>query len=588
MTRDPRHPMTSALIDDDAIAQLVRDTAAGWTMPAVRLDSPSWRDRVKGPRARRIAAARGWFGHLGQAATAAVALTDDHAHVCRENTRPPIAPGKSPDPSSGQSAGHTPGPSSAAEASGLPKLILEGDLPDPSNVVVMTEQGDFALVDLENGSIGPALTGGRWGSDLRVLADGTMVCLCVSESLLVGESPTVASVTLDRYAADGTNTSSTPIETFTGVPDPRDEGTFVPERPPHVLTALAFSADGRHGFVGWSLRAHPVWRNGIITVDLADGTIVDRFALPDADTGVGNVRRVIDAPHVVGTAASGGLLISRNRFAWSPVTSSNASYTFDNDVFTATFANGRFADPAPVDNVAGCGEVVIRGGPIAGGGTWLACSSGGSYSTVIRRIAPDGSLLGDTRVTGRGGIEGDMTALGIDGAHLFAWNPVTALLTRVDLATGETATGQGPIPAAAGRGLLSALGEWLAPAVSAKSFLRGGVLLSPDGSRVYAIGVRSEATGPEAGGSTGVFAFDADTLANVAYFPPTADFVSLAVSVDGKSVYAAGLPGVDAAGHRNSRFSASITVFDTDDGSVHLIAGLLGREMLSFASTILD
>ena len=60
MTRDPRHPMTSELINDDAIAQLVRDTAAGWTMPAVRLDSPSWRDRIKGPRARRLAAA--WRG----------------------------------------------------------------------------------------------------------------------------------------------------------------------------------------------------------------------------------------------------------------------------------------------------------------------------------------------------------------------------------------------------------------------------------------------------------------------------------------------------------------------------------------------
>lgn len=114
------------------------------------------------------------------------------------------------------------------------------------------------------------------------------------------------------------------------------------------------------------------------------------------------------------------------------------------------------------------------------------------------------------------------------------------------------------------------------------------MVISPDGSRVYAIGVRSDATGPEAGGSTGAFAFDANTLATIAYYPPTADFVSLAVSGDGKYLYAAGLPGVDAAGQGNFRFSASITVFDTDDGSVRLIAGLLGGEMLSFGSAILD
>jgi hypothetical protein len=578
MTRD---------LDDDAIAKLVRDTAAGWAMPPVRLDAPSWRDRIRGPRARRIATTRGWFGRLGQAAMAAVALTVVGALVAVVLTHPTVGPGKSPAASGSATPGQTTGPSAGAEATGLPKLILEGDLPDPSKVVVEDEQGDFALVDLEKGSIGPALTGARHGSSLRVMADGSLLCLCLTESVWVGESPTVATVTLDRFAADGSKTSSTPVDSFTGEPDPRDEGEFVPERPPHVLTALSFSADGRYGFVGWSMRAHPVWKSGIVVVDLADGSVVDRLALADADTGTGDTRRVIDAPHVVG-AASAGLLIARSWFTWAPVTSSNASYRFDNEVFTAGFADGTFAVPAPVPNAAGCGENVISGGPTAGGGSWLACSSGFSASTVVRRLGPDGSRLGDTRVSGRAGIEGDMTALSVDGAHLFVWNPVSATLTRVDLATGETATGQGPIPAAAELGPLSALGEWLAPSVAAKSFLRGGIVISPDGSRVYAIGVRSEATGPEAGGSTGVFAFDAATLANVAYCPPTADFVSLAVSRDGQSVYAAGLPGVDAGGSSNRHFSASITVFNANDGSVRLIAGALGGEVLTFLSPILD
>ena len=181
-----------------------------------------------------------------------------------------------------------------------------------------------------------------------------------------------------------------------------------------------------------------------------------------------------------------------------------------------------------------------------------------------------------------------MTALSPDGANLFVWNPVSATLTRVDLASGGTATGQGALPTAAARGPLAAFGDWLAPTVAAKSFLRGGVLVSPDGSRIYAIGVNAEATGPEAGGSTGVFVFEADTLANAGHWDPTADFVSLALSRDGRFVYAAGLPGVDAAGQGNGKFSASITVFDAHDGSVRLIAGLLGGQMFSFASPALD
>ena len=574
MTRD---------LDNDAIAQLVRDTAAAWTMPPVRLDAPSWRDRVRGPRARRVATARGWFGRLGQAATAAVALTVVGALVAVIVTRP-ISPASSPPASNGA----TPGPSASAEATGLPKLVLEGDVPNPSAVVVETETGDFELVDLEKGSIGPALTGARHGSALHVMANGSMVCLCLAEALVVGESPTVASVALDRFAADGTAMGSTPIETFTGQPDPRDVGTFAAERPPHVLTALAFSDDGRYGFVGWSKRAHPVWKSGILVVDLKNGAIVSRLALPDQGTGDGEARRVIDAPSVVGDAPFLRLAIAQSSFGWRPAASSNAVYDFGSDVFDASFKGGELGGAGHVATTDDCGEVVTHAGLSAGGGTWLACSSGGSYSTVVWRLAPDGSLLGDTRVTGRPGIEGDMTALSPDGAHLFVWNPVAATLTRVDLATGETATGQGPIPAAAAGGPLSALGEWLAPTTAAKSSLRGGIVLSPDGARVYAIGVRSESSGPESGGSNGVFAFDAATLANVAYWPPTADFVSLAVSRDGQSVYAAGLPDVDAAGVTNRHFSASITVFDAKDGSVRLIAGQLGGEVLSFPSHVLD
>jgi hypothetical protein len=55
----------------------------------------------------------------------------------------------------------------------------------------------------------------------------------------------------------------------------------------------------------------------------------------------------------------------------------------------------------------------------------------------------------------------------------------------------------------------------------------------------------------------------------------------------GRFVYAAGLPGVDAAGMPAPPQGASITVFSTVDGSVRLLAGELGFGMLSFTSPIL-
>lgn len=266
----------------------------------------------------------------------------------------------------------------------------------------------------------------------------------------------------------------------------------------------------------------------------------------------------------------------------------NPFFTFDAEVFTATFGGGRWSDLAVVPDVAGCGENVTRGGAIAGGGTWIACQRGGGSATVIRRFDANGSKVDDVEVLGIGGIDGDLTAVSPDGASLFAWNPVAATLTRVDLASGELTTAQGPTKAALERGPLAALGEWLAPTAAAKTFLLGGMVVSPDGSRVYALGIANPASERDPGGSTGIYAFDATAMTSLGRWQPTADFVSLAVSRDGQFVYAAGLPGVDAAGNSNTQQAASITVFDASDGSLRLIAGALGRRTITFNSNVFD
>jgi hypothetical protein len=578
MTRDPH----ANGYDDAAIERLVRDVASGWTMPPVRLDAPAWRDRVRNSRTRRLAVAGGWLGRLGQAATAAVVLTVVGAMIAVVLTRPPLEPGKSPQPSSSAA----PSPTGGAQATPLPKIRVTGSEPNPTAVVVRNEQGDFSRVDLATGSIDGPLTGKSSYSQLLFQDGGSMVCLCVAESGSIGGMPTNNAVTLDRYDSRGKLTSSTPIDSFSGDPDPRDEGVFIPERPAHVLTDISYSADGRYGFVGWSVRAHPVWHSGSVVVDVQDGSIVSRLTVPDATTGEGESRRVALAPRVVGSIGSARFLIARGWYEWTPPASQEAIYTFENNVYTASFRDGTFADLAAVPNASDCGNTVNRAGALPDGGFWLACTRGGAQLAVVRRLAADGSLLGDVRVTGGEGVDADPTAVSADGSTLFVWDPAGATLTRVNLADG-TKTSRNGI-AAVEEGPLSALGHWLAPTTAAKSFLRGALVISPDGSRVYAIGVKEGVDAREMGGSAGVFVFDATTLEPGGIWQPTADYISLAVSADGRSVYAAGLPGVDAAGRAKLRQQASITVFDTADGSIRLIAGELGGDALSFISATLD
>jgi hypothetical protein len=296
---------------------------------------------------------------------------------------------------------------------------------------------------------------------------------------------------------------------------------------------------------------------------------------------------VVEAPRVVGSTGVGGLLVARGWHGWSPAASETAPFTFENEVFRVTFAGGGWSDLAPVPTASDCGDTVLHGGALPEGGIWLACQRGGAELTLLRRLGADGSLLGDVRVSGGAGIDGETTALSGDGSALFAWDPAAATLTRIDLATGETQTREGS-SARLDAGPLAAFGHWLAPPVAAKTLLRGSVIVSPDGTRVYAIGIREGVNEREVTGSAGVFAFDADTLEVVGIWQPTADFVSLAVSADGRFVYAAGLPGFDAAGRVRLGQQASITVYDTVNGAPRLIAGQLPGGMLTFTEPALD
>jgi len=511
-----------------------------------------------------------------------VALTVVGALVAVVLTRPPAGPGKSAPPS----ANATSGPTAGAGASLLPKLMLTGTLPGPSTVVVQTEGGFYANVDLKSGSLGRQYTSGGPGNAVQRQSDGSLLCLCVQESARVNSTATVNTVTLERYDSDGTLVSSTKVDTFTGAPDPRDPASMNYNYPPHVVTAAAFTADGRFGLVGWSLRDHPAWRSGILLVDLTNGVVLDRLSLSDITTGEGSARRVVQAPRIVGATGPRQVLLARTVENWSSADPQTASVTVGVDVFTVNL-DSRWANLAPVPDTSDCGYVVLRAGSIPGGGTWLACAQDGTGNTIVRRFTPAGARLADVVVRMGAGISGDMLATSKDGSILFAWNPLSATLTRLDLAAGETTVSPGGT-ASADEGPLSALGGWLAPTAAAKSLLVGAIVISPDGNRVYAIGVTSGPGGQELSGSSGIFAFDAKTLQPVAHVAATADFVSIAVSPDGRYVYAAGLPGVDGAGRQEREQGASITVVDVTDGSVRLVAGQLGTGMLSFIAPVLE
>jgi hypothetical protein len=577
---DPGRPSNLQPLDDAAIEQLVRDAASGWTMPAVRLDAPSWRDRVRSPGARRMDAARGWLVRAGQAATGAIALTVVGALLAVLLVRPPAEPGSSPDPTD---RGPGPGPSGPAFTP-FDKLTIKGEVPTPATVLVELEQGNFALVDLGTGDRHPVPTGAAEGSVVQWRSDGILLCLCVKTGAMANTQPTEAEITIDRFEADGTPISSFPAAHLVGAPDPRD-GT-VAERPPHVTFNLQVSEGGRFGIIGWSVREDLSWKSGITIVDLADGREVSRIILPGSTAGEGDTRRVAWAPRLL-SQGDGSVVIAREWYSWSPPASEGGNYQQGTETFRADFAGGILSNPTALPGSDGCGERVIRAGVIRAGGSWIVCARGFTNTLVVRRFDAAGAQSGDTPLAGPAGVEGDVLALGPDGDTLFAWNPVTAQLASIDLATGELR--ESAAMATSGRGTpLAAIGSWLAPVAAAKTYLQSGVVVSPDGTRVYAAGVVGGADINAMAGSSGIFVFDASSLMSLGQWAPTADFISLAVSANGRYVYAAGAARLDASGQVRATQQASITVFKAADGAVELIAGELGFDFLTFATPILD
>lgn len=566
--------------DDAKLSQLVRDTADTWAMPPVRLDQPGWRERVRAPRRRGASGLGELLRRFAGAAVVAAVLTVVVAVVAV--LIPPRAPNGPVGP--GPSATPTPGGPATTASPGLPSplppLLLEGDLPTVTQPLVRIHEGGFAVADLTSGKLGNRFADSDWGTEVRRAADGSYYCVCVVFSGSSGGRFTHVTINFERYTAGGDFISRSELGSYTGEPDPRVGADWF-EQAEHVRATVSFGPDPRYAFVGWSYRARPVWRSGFLVVDVEQGRVVSDPDLDDVPIGEGNSLRMTDAPVVVGSAGS-DLIIGRAYYTSDLSTPAEPNYQPNVDAFRATFVDGNFLAPIVLDSNR-CGDYIERGGGLPDGGTWLACRNGFSQM-ILRRIGGDGGALGDTAVNVVGDLEGTTSAVSPDGKSLYVWHPIDLRLTRIDVGTGDKQV----IDAApsANSDILTSLVNWLVPSAQAKMLLSSGLVISADGSRLYALGVNPAAEGAEPSGSTGVYAFDLSEGTALSRWAAAADFVSLALSSDGKFVYAVGMPGVDANGKQAAQ-PASVTVYDAATGEIRLVAGSLGSRMMVFPQTLL-
>ncbi len=586
MTRDTDRPANGptgpSIGDDEPIARLVRTVADDWRMPPQRLEQPTWRDQVGERRGRR---SRGWFARLAGPAGAAIVATVLVAFAAIWLTAPRPTPGNivsSPSPF-GTAPTSSAAPSALVpSASGLPVLLLNGALPEPARVMVSA--GDtYRAADLATGTIGVPATPFSGSSTLVATADG-WACICANMTKSTGGLPSELVLRLATITPDGAPDTVKPIRTLQAELDP----TVSLDAQSEIVDVSAVgSVDGGTALVAWSARQGAAgWSAGIDVVDLVTGAILDSVPLPVKEPAAASGRATTrPAPHVTLSPTGAGVLVSSfwyvggELFAGAPQGTDHWTASFDGRGLTSLKPAGSMDD-------AGCWEA--DAGLIDTSRYYVVCQTPDGH-VAIDRLSVDGTRIDETPISTSTGLE--LASLVVrQGDQLFLWDPLGTRLSRFDLGTArvDNATGTATAPSSSPFDGLAALGRqvgrWLAPPVAAKILLRPALVASPDGTRIYGLGIAS-LSGDGSGGSHGIYAFDSETLAPIGHWAPTADLESIAISPDGRFIYAAAPSGLDATGAL-AQYASSITVYDTADGSVRLLAGDLGGDTLFFPGPI--
>lgn len=569
------HEADPTALDD--VGRAVRDLATSWTMPPAARAVGAWRVRIPPTDVIRRRWPS-WGRPVAAAAGLALTISIVGALLAVWLVLPPRGgpgqgasgqPSSTPRPTPNPALLYSP-PPTAVPLPTLPAYVRSG-APLPLGRVLVGAGSGPALLDLTNGTLTAIDPTAGLGNDQVVpLPGGGFLCACVSsaEQGSAGTSTTTATVTLRWVGPDGAAERSVALPSYVGQADPHVAGEAS-----HAAITASLSPDGSTLYVGWELERPPVWKGGIDLVDLAAGRIVQTLLLPDVPDAASGQSQGVDGATVAIAPDGASAMISR--ILWYPGGGAQSSWHA-----TAPLRAGRLGLPVPVAadptglDGAPCAGVSGPGGFVTPTTYYEVCT--GNNGALVRRVDQAGRPLGDTTLGSSNGVDFGLGTVVDQARHLlYAWDPFGARLVRVDLTTGHiTGSMALPTPTAATdpvTAVARALAGWLAPATQAKNYLSPSLAISGDGSRLYALGTAAVDPTSPAGGSTGVWVFDASSLAVVGHWAPLADYISVTLA-DGGLVLVAGMPGVDASGVQNDQ-DASVVAYDPASGAVRIIAG---------------
>lgn len=457
----------------------------------------------------------------------------------------------------------------------LPTMeIVGGHIPNERRLVYASGP---QVLDLATGTlVSPA----RPYEDFMLpLTDDQLVCACLVHGGVAGADGTVSSPGLrfGRYDLAGETIVERDLVTF-------DDAVPVGDMTEGVNVVVALDATRRNLLVLAMVRRPPVWDVELLVVDAMSGKVIADTTLDSLPVDLEEPRPSASPPP--GGGPPDGVYAWANWLAPSPdgrVLYASISFS---EVRGENWTNGNREWMVPLrGGTPGTPRQLSLAATLKSDGWCLGrpsfvdpelmiqvCTPAGGEdpgsSYYVRRVTATGESLGDLAIPAqpRSGYF-PATAI-IDRANraVFLWEPGQHALTRIAIDDGGVEIGAVPrssLPGDNPTGSGSYLGA------------DPGLVVSLDGRRLYALGLRA-GPGP-AGTTTGVWVFDATTLALVDHWEARAFLTSLAVSADGQFVYAAAAPGFDVEGRENP-WPASVTVYDAASGEIQVVYGAVSLD----------
>jgi hypothetical protein len=464
-------------------------------------------------------------------------------------------------------------PTPAPLATPLPTLEISGpELPTEHRLVYGNGQ---QILDLGTGTL--RSFGGGYEDVAWTLGD-EIVCVCVVRP--GGTTPPEPTLRFGRFDLAGAPILERDLVSLDGV-------VAVPEMSEGFNIAAAMDAAVGRLVVVDVLRRPPDWVVELHVVDaqtgeLLDSVVIDTFPVELAEPQRGaspgpNGGTPGRPPDGVYAWASAVAVAPDGGTAYMTVARSDVrgeQWTNRNLEWLVPIIDDHAGDPTPVppdDSLAADRWCVGRPTFVDADLIVQVCGSASpSFETsfwAVRRVTTGGTSLGDVPI-GAAQYGGSAAAIVVDRATraVYLWDPFRHLVSRVDVDDGRVHEGvvaESMLPG----DRVSSNRSWIG--------VDPGLVASPDGARLYALGLAAGSS--DVSPSTGIWVFDAETLALLDHWEPRALLTSLAISADGRFVYAVGAAEHDADGHRNPGWQASVTVYDATTGEIAVLYGAIGE-----------